>query len=143
MEDLKLLETEPKKINWKKERVNLFLAEFENATGKRCPVGYPILMRLITVYSEEQWSYPSEESGEIEFAIPPMDEWEEQVKGFFKDEWASNCGYHFSYLLKQYGRFVKFTQKPIPLKTKPQIKTTRVRIHCSNCNKDHWSDERC
>lgn len=114
LNELMLLESEQpqKKVNWKLERVKYFMEHFESVLRKRCPVGFPMAMRLLTVYAEDRWSYPNEDTGEITFDIPPIDDWKEQVDGFFKDEFAAkNTGFHFSYFLKQYGRFVKYEPK--------------------------------
>ena len=128
MSELKLVEQQTKPIHWKKERVNYFADKFQQTQERRCPLGYPMMMKLLSVYAEEKWSYTDDETGEIIFEIPPMDEWKAQVDGFFRDEFAAkNCGYHFSYLLKQYGRFVKYEVKQ---------ETPKTHYKCDYCGQN-------
>lgn len=146
MGELKLLESEEpkKKIDWKQERVNIFLEEFKLARpNDRYPLGYPAMMGMMYRMWTTVHGYTDEETGEIIFDIPDVETWREQAKGFFQDEFARKTRkFHFDYFIKQFGSF-KVVNEVIPLKVKPQVKMTRVKIHCGDCGTDHYSDENC
>jgi len=141
---------EPKKLNWKKEYVNALYRIFEEEKKQRLKVPYGALMGYITKISE---SVPSDKnnfygwawvegSGEIIFEYPPIEEWENQFRAFLSNDFASKANYPMPLFFKQYGNF-EIIKEPVPLKTKPAVKKSRVKIYCSNCKSNHWSDERC
>lgn len=132
--ELRLLENteqSSKPIHWKKERVNYWCSAYINNTGKRDPMGYPALMRLLSLHCEEHWSYPDDETGEILFEIPPLDEWQREVDGFFKDDFRIKIQkFFFPSFLKNYGSF----QKVSIIKQK-QIKKNQIMFPCEFCGK--------
>ena len=154
MEALKLFEEptpEPKKKHWKLERADAIYRIFEEVTGSRMKVPYGVVMGMLTKISEciptednkwTGWGYLNEETGAIEFDIPPMDEFESQYRSFFTNEFAKKANYPLGLFFKQYGTFEQVKEK-IPLKVKPQVKQTRVMFYCSDCKKNHYSDELC
>lgn len=131
--DLKLVtneEVKAKPLHWKKERINYWCEAYVNNTGRRDPIGYPALMRLLTLHCEEHWSYPDDETGEILFEIPPIDEWEKEVDGFFKDEFRIKIQkFFFPSFLKNYGSFCKVVVKKKVFNKKP------IMIECEFCHK--------
>ena len=153
MEALRLFEEMPKKekkINWKQERANLIYGVYNEVVGTKLKVPYGMVMGLLTriaenVPTEENgyygWAWVDEQ-GEIQFEIPPIEEFEAQYRGFLNNEFARKCNYSLSLFFKQYGNF-EVAKEKVPLKVKPQVKQTRVMIHCSDCKKNHYSDEFC
>lgn len=152
--ELKIFKTqdeEPKKLNWKLERANLIYKVFEEVKGTKLKVPYGMVMGLLTKISEclptEQnnfsgWGWLNEETGVVEFDIPPIEDFEAQYRGFLSNEYAKKANYTLSLFFKQYGNY-EIVKENIPLKTKPQIKQSRVRIYCSDCKRNHYSDEPC
>jgi hypothetical protein len=141
MSELRLLQNEepaPKPLHWKKERVNYWCSAYNNNTGRRDPLGYPALMRLLTLHCEEHWSYPDDETGEILFEIPPIDEWQNEVDGFFKDEFRIKIQkFFFPSFLKNYGSFHKSS-----IKQKTVSKRT-IMFPCEFCGKLRQPDGTC
>jgi hypothetical protein len=112
MTNLKLVEPEPKKMDWRIERINYFLDTYLLATGRRCPLGYSSLMGRMTNAWVANHSFTNEETGEIEFDIPDIEDWKSEVDGFFKDKWArDNLKFHFGYFVKSYGKYSEIKPK--------------------------------
>lgn len=153
-EPLRLLEEtptpEPKKKNWKIERADLIYRVFEEVKGRKLKSPYGMVMGLLTKISEcvpsEENKYHGwawiDEGGEIKFDIPPIDDFEAQYRGFLENEYAKKSNYSLPLFFTQYGNYETVKEK-IPLKIKPVVKPTSVKIHCSICNKVHRSDENC
>jgi hypothetical protein len=134
MDALRLVQDEEKvakPLHWKKERVNYWCSAYLNSTGKRDPIGYPALMRLLSLHCEEHWSYPDDETGEILFEIPPIEEWQKEVDGFFKDDFRIRIQkFFFPSFLKNYGSFQK-----TPVVKQRQVNKRPIMITCEFCQK--------
>jgi uncharacterized protein YbaR (Trm112 family) len=60
---------------------------------------------MLTQHAEKYWV--DHDTGAPE--IPSVEAWTEEVNAFFQDSFAAHeRGFHFSYLLKQFGSFKKF-----------------------------------
>ena len=134
MEELKLLEPQPKKKTWLQERIDDFLEGFKQTTGKNCPIPYPQLIGMLANKANDAlngWA-SVDEHGEIVKGYPDMDPWIEQRQAFFQDEFAGRkAGFAFGYFLKQFGTFVKYE----PVKRKmPDPSITHV---CTNCKSEN------
>jgi hypothetical protein len=117
MTELKLLtsddsEPKPKPKTWLQERLDFFIDEFKNSTGRKCPILYPQLASMLSNKAMDAlngWATVNMETSEIIKGYPDIDVWEEQVRAFFKDEFAgSKAGFGFGYFLKGFGTFVKY-----------------------------------
>jgi len=90
-----------------------------------------------------------DDDGEIYITYPDRKEWNEELLKFFyksKENWYRvNNRLTFFTFVKNYGRYNHHLPKvqEIPLKVKPSVKQTRVMIYCSDCKKNHYSDEKC
>ncbi len=142
MEGLKLIQSEEKQVkplHWKKERVNYWCSAYLENTGKRDPIGYPALMRLLSLHCEEHWSYPDDETGEVLFEIPPIEEWQSEVDGFFKDDFRIKIQkFFFPHFLKNYGSFHK-----VSIKKTTQTKRKSIMIVCEFCGKPRQPNGCC
>lgn len=104
MTELKLVE-DTKPLDWRKERIGYFLTVHLNVTGRKCPLGYGALMGMMSNLWVKHHGYENED-GDVDFDIPDMETWKEQVDGFFRDEWArDNMNYHFGFFIKTYGKY--------------------------------------
>lgn len=151
MEALRLVPPEPKKKHWKLERADAIYRIFEEAKGVKLKVPYGMVMGMLTKISEcvpseknnyNGWGWVDEETGEVNFEIPAIEDFEAQYRGFLNNEYAKKTNYPLGLFFKQYGTF-ETVQEKVPLKTKPNVKQTRVMFYCSDCKRNHYSDEVC
>lgn len=153
MEELRLVEIqpEPKKKHWKLERTDAILRIFEEVKGVKYKFPYGMIVGMLSKFSQcvpseannfSGWGWVDEETGEVKFEIPPIEEFESQFRGFLNNAYAKNANYPLTLFFKQYGSFEVVTEK-VPLKVKAVVKQTRVMIHCSDCKRNHYSDEVC
>lgn len=116
---LKLLESEPKKLNWKIVLANSIYSIFKEVKQQDFKVPYGKVMGMITRISE---SVPSEknkwkgwawidDNGEIQFTIPPIEEFESQFKGFLENEYAKSQKYPIELFFSQYGNYITIEEK--------------------------------
>lgn len=76
------------------------------------------------------FKYVDEGTGEEVRDLPDLETWQEQLNGFFDDPFArDNRAFHFTYFIKQFGSFVKFT--PI----KKQSNAAPTLFLCPDCKK--------
>jgi len=153
MEALKLLEEseqpkQQKQVNWKIARCNLLYQVFEEVKGTKLKTPYGMVMGLLTKISEcvpsEQnkyhgWAW-TDENGEIQFEIPPIEDFEAQFRGFLDNEYAKKANYSLPLFFMQYGNYEVVKEK-IPLKVKPVVKETAILIRCTKCNKNFKANE--
>ncbi len=139
---------QPKKLHWKQARANILYQVFEEVKGTKLKVPYGMVMGLLTKISEcvpsEQnkyhgWAW-TDENGEIQFDIPPIEDFEAQFRGFLDNEYAKKANYSLPLFFTQYGAYETVKEK-IPLKVKPVVKQTVIPIRCSKCNKSFMSNE--
>ena len=151
MTELRLMETEPKKLHWKKQYSNSIYRIWEEEKGSKykMPYGAVIgqLSKVIETVPDENnnyygWGVLNEETGVIEFEIPPIEDFESQYRAFLNNGYAKTCNYALSLFFKCYGTY-EVIQEKVPLKVKPVVKATRVMIFCSDCKQNHYSDEKC
>lgn len=114
--------------SWQHTFVGIFYYKFEKETGEKCKLGWGGLKKMLTTFADKNWT--DEESGECEH--PTIEAWQEEVDAFFLDDFAgTQRGFHFSYLLKQFGSFKKF---------KPQKRTAPtddIITHvCTGCRRE-------
>jgi len=153
MEALKLLEEseqpkQQKQVNWKIARCNLLYQVFEEVKGTKLKTPYGMVMGLLTKISEcvpsEQnkyhgWAW-TDENGEIQFEIPPIEDFEAQFRGFLDNEYAKKANYSLPLFFMQYGNYEVVKEK-IPLKVKPVVKETAILIRCTKCNKNFKANQ--
>ena len=112
MEALKLItesDQQPKPKDWRIERVSYWREKHTESVGRQPKLGYGAMMGILTNAWTKYHGYTDEETGEIIFDIPPIDDWKEETDWFFKDKWAGEkCGYFFGYFIKNYGSFQKY-----------------------------------
>jgi hypothetical protein len=147
---MELLKMEPKKLNWKLERTNSIYRIFEEEKNQKMEIPYGLIMGFLSKISESVpceknnfygWAW-TDDNGEIQFEIPPIEDFENQFRGFLKNEYAKSANYPLALFFKSYGSW-EIVQEKIPIKIKPQIKKTRIKIQCPDCGKAHYSDENC
>lgn len=140
---------EPKKKNWKLERCDLIYRVFEEVKGTKLKVPYGMVMGLLSKISEclptednnySGWGWLNEETGVVEFQIPPIEDFEAQYRGFLTNEYAKKANYSLPLFFKQYGNY-EVIQEKIPLKVKPVVKETAILIRCTKCNKNFKANE--
>jgi len=103
--------------------VAIFNSEYEERTGRKNPVSYGWCMKKLY----KQFVTVDEETGECFIEYPDIDTWQEQVNGFWEDDWAkTKAHYHFSYLLKQFGRFASVEKREAPI-------DRMLEYHCPHC----------
>jgi len=148
---LRLMETEPKKRNWKLDRADSIYRKYEEMKGVKLKVPYGMVMGLLTKISEclptednnySGWGWLNEETGVVEFDIPPIQDFEAQYRGFLNNDYAKKANYSLALFFRQFGNY-EVVKEVVPLKVKPAVKETRVYIQCSDCGKAHWSNEKC
>jgi hypothetical protein len=122
---LKLLDSTEKKIDPRVHLVSLFNKKYEEVTGKKNPFTWGMAMNAMLHFEPMD-----KKTGECYEEYPDEDTWNEQLNGFFKDEFArDNRGYHFTYFLKQFGSFVKVFKKS------EQARKVNIMILCEECGK--------
>lgn len=145
MEALKLHE-EPKPLSKvRQELIVDFFDTYLESFGEKCTE--PFLKCLGTL--KKTFEMTDEETGEIYITYPDREEWKSELHKFFyksKDNWyRMNNRCTFFTFVKNYGRYNHHLppKQEIPLKTKPNVKQTRVLIYCTDCKKNHYSDTPC
>lgn len=138
-----------KRTNWKLQRADLIYRVFEEVKGQKLKVPFGMVMGLLTKISEciptedngySGWGWLNEETGVVEFDIPPIEDFEAQYRGFLNNEYAKKANYSLALFFRQYGSYEEIKEK-IPLKVKPVVKQTIVKISCSKCGKQFMSNE--
>jgi len=124
--DLPTPEQPAKPKSWQQSFAGVFWYKYKEATQENCKLGFGALKKMLNDHAVKYWV--DDETGMPE--IPSIEQWTEEVEAFFRDSFAANeRGFHFSYLLKQYGSFKKFS----PVKrTAPSDLFLSHR--CRNCN---------
>lgn len=114
-----------KQQTWEQQYAGIFYYKFQEETGEKCKLGFGALINMLQNYSEKNWL--NKITGEIE--LPSVEAWTEEINEFFKDDFAgTQRGFHFSYLLKQFGSFKKIAPK------KRTAETDFELIHkCTKC----------
>lgn len=101
-----VVEQPVKPKSWQQSFAGIFWFKYKEATKEDCKLGYGALKKMLNDHAVKYWV--DDETGMPE--IPTVDQWTEEVEAFFRDSFAAKeRGFHFSYLLKQYGSFKKFT----------------------------------
>lgn len=119
----------------RKGLIDIFNKAFLYYTGKKNPFPYGACMRTIRKFESID-----EVTGECFIEYPDESEWREQIEGFFQDDFArENRGFHFTYLLKQYGSFVRHTA----ITTKKKITPNPQLIECDHCHTIHGALDKC
>ena len=130
----------------RQEFILSYYAEYHKELGKKCPETFvKCLGSLKTVFEGLD-----EDTGEIILCYPTQEEWNEELHKFFyrsKDNWYRNNNRNTFYTFcKNYGRYdhhiPPVQQAPTQYKS-ATVKLTRVMIACSDCGKNHYSDEYC
>ena len=153
MEALKLFEEptpEPKKSDEPKSlsaiRRELVIDYYEtylNEMGEKCTETF------VKCLGSLRSIFEGEDEGELIICYPTREEWNEELRKFFyksKENWyRANNRMTFYTFCKNYGRYNHHLPKKqeVPLKTTGQVKQTRVMFYCSDCKKNHYSDEIC
>lgn len=112
--------------------VDYFRKKYEAITGKPEPIKFGGCM----VMMYRRFVIPDEASREIYIEYPELPEWQKEVDGFFKDEFAKKVKYHFSYLCKQYGRFAPIEKRE---PTDPMLKYVCECDHEVRMKKSEWA----
>jgi hypothetical protein len=91
--------------SWQHIFAGIFWFKYKDATTEECKLGYGALKKMLNQHAVKYWV--DEETGQPE--IPTIEQWTEEVNAFFEDRFAAKeRGFHFAYLLKQYGSFKKY-----------------------------------
>ena len=146
---LKLVSTEPRPIDTRIALVHEFNQVFQTRTGHKNPMTFGACMNALNTFK-----YVDEGTGEEVRDLPDLETWQEQLNGFFDDPFArDNRAFHFTYFIKQFGSFVKFT----PIKKQsvvhspklssyvcPDCGKVRTDAECSNegCMSNEWKSEK-
>jgi DNA-directed RNA polymerase subunit RPC12/RpoP len=113
---------------WVNKYVGYFWCTFKTVTGKEPALGYGALKKMLQNYADKNWIEPT--TGEIE--IPSYESWKEETDYFFQDEFAAKeRGFHFSYLLKQFGSFKKYE----PAKKRTAETDAMIIYMCTKCGR--------
>lgn len=112
--------------NWQQSFAGIFFYKYQEVTGEKCKLGFAALKKMLNQHAEKNWT--DEETGEIE--VPTLEQWTDEVHAFFQDSFAGKeRGFHFSYLLKQFGSFKKFE----PAQRKPS--DPEIVYSCPTCSR--------
>jgi len=122
-------------IDPRKNLIKLFNEKFVLETGKKNPFPYGACMKWL----QDTFEIDDRKTGETFIEYPEEQTWIEQLNGFFQDEFAKRKrGFHFTYLLKQYGSFVTDYKRP-----ETKLKPKNVMFFCTDCQKNHRHFEEC
>ena len=128
--------TEPKP-DPRRHLISIFNKFYVENTAKRNPINFGWMMKMM----ETRFVTVDEPTGECFIEYPDEQTWNEQVKGFFDDDFAwINRNYHFSYLMKQYGSFAK-VEKIKQAKTDKAL--SEQFYFCEKCKANHRADQTC
>jgi uncharacterized protein YktA (UPF0223 family) len=98
----------PAAKSWQQSFAGIFWFKYKEATGDDCKLGFGALKKMLNLHAVKYWV--DEETGSPE--LPSIDQWTDEVNAFFEDPFAAKeRGFHFAYLLKQYGSFKKYVPK--------------------------------
>ncbi|MDP1675698.1 MAG: hypothetical protein Q8L88_02440 [Bacteroidota bacterium] len=119
-------EVTPKPKSWQQTFAGIFWFKYKETTGEECKLGFGALKKMLNQHAVKFWV--DEETGQPE--VPSVEQWTEEITTFFEDEFAAaKRGFHFSYLLSQYGSFKKF--KP----AKRELSNPVITYECKNCHR--------
>ena len=100
---MNVLELAPQK-DPRRHLIQLFKSAFNEELGKTDPTPWGKSMRAML-----HFKYVDTGTGEEIIEYPTVEAWQEQLGGFFRDEWArEKMGFSFDYFLKRFGSFVKY-----------------------------------
>ncbi|MBI2427514.1 MAG: hypothetical protein HYV29_01705 [Ignavibacteriales bacterium] len=92
------------KNTWQQSFSGIFFYRYKEVTGEICKLGFGALKAMLNQHAQKYWVDPDTGAPEI----PSVEAFTEEVNAFFQDEFAATeRGFHFSYLLKQFGSFKK------------------------------------
>ncbi|MEW6060951.1 MAG: hypothetical protein AB1600_03320 [Bacteroidota bacterium] len=111
--------------SWQQTFAGIFFYKYKNVTGEFCKLGFGALKKMLTQHAEKYWV--DHDTGAPE--IPSVEAWRDEVEAFFHDEFAAKeRGFHFSYLLKQFGSFKKF--EPVKRTSQDDV---NIIYACTKC----------
>lgn len=129
-------------MHWKQERINIFLSAYEKTEGRRYKLSYGAMMGMISKWAESipcddnnfyGIAYTDDDTGEIKFEIPPIEDWTEEVQAFMVDSFArTKQALHFGYFLKRYGSFAKLEES----KVNKQKEEEKLYYICPACSQN-------
>lgn len=127
----------------RREMILDFYATYLNEMGEKCTEPFVKCLGTLRATFEAK-----DEDGEIYITYPDRKEWNDELRKFFyrsKDNWYRlNNRLTFFTFVKNYGRYNHHLPKvaePQPLKIKPVVKETILKISCSKCGKQFMSNE--
>lgn len=119
-----------KEISWQQKFAAYFYYQYAEVTGKKSKLGFGALKKMLDQHARKYWV--DGDTGAPE--VPTFEEWKDEVDAFWLDKFAAEeRGFHFSYLLKQYGSFKKF--KPIKRTVDNNVMISYTCASCSNVMK--------
>jgi hypothetical protein len=86
---------------------------------------------------KQKFETPDPETGELLIEYPPLDEWNEEIEGFFENTYAKERQFPFDLFLKQYGQYAAPKKMPKPKSQLIQLET------CDVCLTDHLAGKPC
>lgn len=112
--------------------INIFKTRFETEIPKPWPWTWGKAQQAMLTFR-----VVDELTGEETVEFPSEAAWQDQVDGFFNDEWARDrMGYDFAYFLKRFGQFAKYKKAP-----KPKSEFVSPWDTCADCGKDFLKTE--